>query len=516
MKTEDKILNFLKYSGPSLTMKIANNIKENSIIASAYLSELSSQRKIKISNLKIGTSPLYYLPGQEDQLIKFTKDINPKDREVLERLHKKKVLRENNLELLAKVALRSLKDFAIPLHVNFNGQKELFWRWHLLSDEETNQIISEMLGTVNQTNNVQPTEQPQTPTQTELQEKVIQKEEIIEKEAQKTKVEVKEEIKQEHVVEKQTQFESYPPNTAQNQNSINSSHTYPPNTAITGRGGVVEQPKPVEEVKKVSETKVSDDAQKPEVSDKVKVEIKSEPKKVESNESVPEFKEEVEKKEDIKEVFPETKTELPKVEKPIVKEEKGQTKLSEVKDTEEDKSETKPKVEVKEEKPEKKNEPKEADTKKEDKKIEPKVSDDIQKDEDQEKPRQKKSLMSKIKDKLTGKYKKKIEKGFLDKVVNYLDSLDIKIENKEIVRKNSELNFIISVPSTIGRIKYYCKAKNKNRCDEKDLSAAYMESQMKKMPLLFLYSSDINKKAIEMIESDAFDNLIIKRIDRDV
>ena len=64
MKVVDKILNFLKFSGPSLAMRIAKNIEQDSIIASAYLSELVEQRKIKISNLKIGTSPLYYLPGQ--------------------------------------------------------------------------------------------------------------------------------------------------------------------------------------------------------------------------------------------------------------------------------------------------------------------------------------------------------------------------------------------------------------------------------------------------------------------
>ncbi len=226
MRTEDKILNFLKYSGPSLTMKIANNIKENSIIASAYLSELSSQRKIKISNLKIGTSPLYYLPGQEDQLIRFTKDINPKDREVLERLHQKKVLRENNLELLAKVALRSLKDFAIPLHVNFNGQKELFWRWHLLSDEETNQIISEILGqvdifqpetSINEPQQIQPavkeeTQQVQDTTTEEFQKEIL-KENIEPK--PETEIKEKEEIKQQ-VVEEKPKLESYPPNTAQN------------------------------------------------------------------------------------------------------------------------------------------------------------------------------------------------------------------------------------------------------------------------------------------------------------
>ena len=59
---------------------------------------------------------------------------------------------------------------------------------------------------------------------------------------------------------------------------------------------------------------------------------------------------------------------------------------------------------------------------------------------------------------------------------------------------------------------YYCKAKKKARCDEKDLAAAYMEAQVKKMPLLFLYTNELNKKAQEMLESGAFANVIVKKI----
>ncbi|MBT3298021.1 hypothetical protein HN385_03790 [archaeon] len=496
MKTEDKILNFLKYSGPSLAMKIAKNIKEDSIIASAYLSELASKRKIKISKLKIGTSPLYYLPGQEDQLIRFTQEINPKNRDVLENLQKWKVLRENDLELLAKVALRSLQDFAIPLHVNFNGQKELFWKWYLLGDDETNNIISDILtGLTPITNNdtrlnsnnqevqpeqvkvVQTQETQQNHQHNQYNEIEPEKEEVKSevKEVPKEVVQEKEEIKQgieiKEIQEKQPNFESYPPNTAQNIEPLNRSNTYPPNTAITGRGGNVWL-------------------------DQKEINLNSEESKSEVKED---SKEVVKEKEEIKkEIEVKTETEIKEIttkaidhEKDIKKQnEKNQIKLSDVKEKETDKEYEK-NADIKETK-------------------------DLEKVSEDERPKGKKSFMSIIKDKFSSKYKKKIDKGFLDKVSNYLDSLDVKIENKEIVRKNSELNFIINVPSTIGKIKYFCKAKNKNKCDEKDLSAAYMESQMKKMPLLFLYSCDINKKAIEMLESKAFDNLIIKRIDREV
>ena len=142
MLVQDQILNLLKTTGPTLPIKVGKNIKSDLIIASAHLADLTSQGKVKISNLKVGGSPLYYLPGQEDQLYNFVSgNINPKDLDVLEQLRFSKVLRESELELLPKVALRAQKDFAIPLHVRFQGGVELFWRWYLASDAETNQII---------------------------------------------------------------------------------------------------------------------------------------------------------------------------------------------------------------------------------------------------------------------------------------------------------------------------------------------------------------------------------------
>ena len=68
MKDEDRILEFIKREGPVLPSKIAKLIKKNILISSAYLSELSSRKKIFISNTKIGGSPVYYAAGQETKL----------------------------------------------------------------------------------------------------------------------------------------------------------------------------------------------------------------------------------------------------------------------------------------------------------------------------------------------------------------------------------------------------------------------------------------------------------------
>lgn len=339
MRDQDKILNFLKVTGPTIPSKVAKNIKTEILLASAHLSDLAAQAKVKISHLKIGGSPLYYLPGQEEQLFGFAAgNINVKDLQVLERLKDQKVLREAQLDLLSKVALRSLKDFAMPLHVTIGDTTELFWKWHLLPMEETNAVIARMLG-------LQQEEQPLEQVAAEI------------------------------------------PPVAGLPHSLN-----------------LEQPM------QNGETQIPSDALS---------------------------------------VDTETATDL---EEALLKESlERQTLLRTV----------------------------------ENKVRKAKV------------PRQKRVQAI---------------DNLISHAENYLWKLNITVEEKEVIRKNAEINLLVKVPSVVGVMKYFCKAKQKKRCDEKDLSSAYIEAQLKKLPLLFIYTGELTAKAQQMLEANAFENAIIKRL----
>src|SRR3989338_821026 len=101
MDSQEKILSFLHANGPGLPSKVAKYLGTEILLASAMLSDLSSQGKVKISFLKIGGSPLYYLPGQEEKLYSFAAgNINPKDLAVLTTLKEQKVIREATADLL--------------------------------------------------------------------------------------------------------------------------------------------------------------------------------------------------------------------------------------------------------------------------------------------------------------------------------------------------------------------------------------------------------------------------------
>ena len=141
MSVDEDIVVFMQARGPVLPADVAKHIKTNIIVASAYLSELASRKKVKISSLKVGGSPIYSLPGQEDKIEKFAENLNEKDLRAYELLKQKRVLRDSYMTPLMRVALRSIKDFSVPINVTFGDVQELFWKWHNVPDDEVKLII---------------------------------------------------------------------------------------------------------------------------------------------------------------------------------------------------------------------------------------------------------------------------------------------------------------------------------------------------------------------------------------
>jgi len=141
MEYREKILGIIRLRGPSQPLQLSKELATNSTLASAMLSEMTEKGLLKVSSLKVGSSPLYFIPGQEDQLLRYVHVLNEKDRRTLELLQTQKVLRDSSQEPLVRVSLRNLKDFAKPLEVQYNDTSEVFWKWYLLSDNESEEFI---------------------------------------------------------------------------------------------------------------------------------------------------------------------------------------------------------------------------------------------------------------------------------------------------------------------------------------------------------------------------------------
>jgi hypothetical protein len=127
---KENIISFLKINGPSLPVHIGKYINQSMLFTSAFLSELYSEKRIKMSHMKIGSSSVYYLKDQEPQLERFSQYLKSKEKEAYELLREKNFLEDENQQPAIRVALRAIKDFAFPL------EKENKLTWKYLTAEE--------------------------------------------------------------------------------------------------------------------------------------------------------------------------------------------------------------------------------------------------------------------------------------------------------------------------------------------------------------------------------------------
>jgi hypothetical protein len=100
---------------------------------------------------------------------------------------------------------------------------------------------------------------------------------------------------------------------------------------------------------------------------------------------------------------------------------------------------------------------------------------------------------------------------FMKKLKNYFEERKIRIIENIKVKKNREAELIVDLPTSVGRMEYYCRAKNKKKCNDGDLSSAYIIGQAKKMPVLFITTGDLTKAAQEMLNKE-FKGMVVKKI----
>lgn len=132
---KNNILSVIRTKGPGLPVQIAREIGSNPLFVSAFLSELVAEKKLILSRMRVGNSPLYMIPGQESQLERFSEHLNSKEREALGLLKERKFLKDSEQEPSIRVALRSIRDFAKPFKIN----DDIFWRHSSVKESEFSQ-----------------------------------------------------------------------------------------------------------------------------------------------------------------------------------------------------------------------------------------------------------------------------------------------------------------------------------------------------------------------------------------
>lgn len=131
-EVHSKIIDSLRKRGPSLPIQVAKDMTMSSLFVSAFLSELVDDKKVKVSSLKVGGTPLYYLEGQEEKLENFYKYLHPKEAEAFELIKKYRILKDSEQEPAIRVALRAINDFAF----SFKNDEEIYWRYLTVQEPE--------------------------------------------------------------------------------------------------------------------------------------------------------------------------------------------------------------------------------------------------------------------------------------------------------------------------------------------------------------------------------------------
>ncbi|MBW2997340.1 hypothetical protein KY349_03305 [Candidatus Woesearchaeota archaeon] len=367
MDNREKILAIVKEKGPLLPAQINKELRTDVLFASAMLSEMVDQKKLMLTSMKIGGSPLYYCTGQEHIVEKFAHKLTEKNYRVFELLKKSNILRDRDQDPQSRVALREIKDFAVPLEVSANSKKDLFWKFYSVSDKDAETLIKDYINA--KAAKQEPPKMPEKP---------------IQKEVQATFADVKKPVQ---------------PAPAQPRPA-----PAPPKPEVQKPPAhVVEAPKPVTSVKMTT----LDEDEVPEFSYQTSVSFST---TIDTDEKV-----KIEKK----------------------------------------KEEPQPEVKV------------------------------LEFPEDDE---------------------------FFNKIRSFFNSSGIEILDFTNIRKGTEYDFIINLPSNVGSLEYYCKAKSKSKVSDGDLSTAFVYGQMKKLPILFLTMGDLTKTAKELLGKE-FKSMFVKKIE---
>jgi len=130
---KNRIMFFIQQNGPSIPIQVSKRIQMDGIFTAAFLSELLGEKKINMTNMRVGSSPVYYINGQEAQIEKFGEQhLKSKEKEAFFLLKEKRFLKDSEQEPAIRVAIRTIKDFAIP----FTKNSESFWRYYLAEEKE--------------------------------------------------------------------------------------------------------------------------------------------------------------------------------------------------------------------------------------------------------------------------------------------------------------------------------------------------------------------------------------------
>lgn len=129
------IINYLKEKGPSLPVDVSKATNQEVIFASAILSGMVSQGLVKLTHRRIGNSPLYYVPGQEDRVKSIIYErLSDREKKLVEKIKKTGFVNDSELTPPERFFAGELRDFLDAVELN----DEKYWKHFEYSGPITN------------------------------------------------------------------------------------------------------------------------------------------------------------------------------------------------------------------------------------------------------------------------------------------------------------------------------------------------------------------------------------------
>ncbi len=141
--------------------------------------------------------------------------------------------------------------------------------------------------------------------------------------------------------------------------------------------------------------------------------------------------------------------------------------------------------------------------KKEEKKAQ-KITEEVKLKEELKKSPERKEVVETEKPKL--KIKRENE---ADIVKEFFKINGIIVWEEKVIRKDKDVNYVISFDTKLGNLKYFVKFRDKKNITEGDISLAYNEAG--RLPLMFLSKGELTKPAKKIIQ-DEYKGVVFRRI----
>jgi hypothetical protein len=93
-----------------------------------------------------------------------------------------------------------------------------------------------------------------------------------------------------------------------------------------------------------------------------------------------------------------------------------------------------------------------------------------------------------------------IESDFGKQIETYCEKNNISIKHYEEIRKDSDIELVLEVPTAVGTITFFAKARNKKSSNDGDLAAAILKAKTHNLPALYLTTGDVTNKALQQPE----------------